>query len=122
MVMFALCCLFLFHTLKKTAFEICCNGGDDKEAFFVSLDKDDKQLWEGEKKKWFSDGGEKFQNFFCVFSGLEIFVFSCVNVSKKRAGAGPSMILLIMDKKKECKSQSDRESVNLFFILFISVT
>lgn len=49
-------------------------------------------------------------------------MFSCVNVSKMRAGAGPSMILLIMDKKKECKSQSDRESVNLFFILFISVT
>lgn len=67
------------------------------------------------KKKWFSDGGEKFQKSFYVFIGLEIFGFSCVNVSKKRAGAGPSMILLIMDKKKECKSQSDRESVNLFF-------
>lgn len=118
--MFALCCLFLFHTLKKTAFEICCNGGDDKEAFFVSLDKDDKQLWEGEKRKWFSDGGEKFHRTFYVFYGLEIFVFSCVIVSKKRAGAGPSMILLIMDKKKGCKSQSDSESFNLYFILCCS--
>lgn len=47
-------------------------------------------------------------------------MFSCVNVSKKRAGAGPSMILLIMDKKKGCKSQSDRESFNLFLYLFCS--
>ena len=40
-----------FSTLKKTSFETCCNGGDDKEPFFVSLDKDDKQYCQSEKKE-----------------------------------------------------------------------
>ena len=40
-----------FSTLKKTSFETCCNGGDDKEPFFVSLDKDDKQYCQMKRKK-----------------------------------------------------------------------
>lgn len=75
MVMFALCCLFLFHTLKKTAFEICCNGGDDKEAFFVSLDKDDKQLWEGEKKNGFLMVEKNFKKHFTFFTAWKSLCF-----------------------------------------------
>lgn len=40
-----------FSTLKKTSFETCCHGGDDKEPFFVSLDKDDKQYCQMKRKK-----------------------------------------------------------------------